>query len=229
MARKGSTQPFDKAWEALKSDPSVQFDLTRAPPDPKPPEWLEAVGRFFQAMLRPVGQFFQWLFGWIPGPPATRLILGILLAAGVAALLWMILDQARQGNWRFSRQKRDSVAPDNSSDQDAWLPHEVPVRSWLEEADELARQKRFADAVRCLLLRSVDDMAKRRPDAVRPGLTSRELTRSALLTERARPLFAGLARLVENSHFGGRAVSENGWREAREAYSNFALPETWRA
>ncbi|WP_426266894.1 DUF4129 domain-containing protein [Sphingomonas sp. LHG3443-2] len=229
MAKGETTQPFDRAWEALKADPSVQFNLTPAPPDPKPPEWLEAIGRFFQAILRPVGHFFQWLFGWLPGPPATRLILGVLLAAGVAALLWMIVDRARRGDWRFSRRQRAAVAAGGGSEQGAWLPQEMPVRSWLEEADELARQNRFADAVRCLLLRSVEDMATRRPDAVRPGLTSRELARSALLTERARPLFAGLARLVEDSHFGGREVGESGWREAREAYGSFALPETWRA
>jgi len=229
VAKKETTQPFDSAWEALKSDSSVQFTLTPAPPEPKPPEWLEAIGRFFQAILRPVGQFFQWLFGWIPGPPAARLILGILLAAGVTVLLWMIIDRLRRGSWHFSRRQQPAVASDGIRHEDAWVPQEIPVRSWLEEADDLARQNRFADAVHCLLLRSVEDMATRRPDAVRPGLTSRELARSALLTERARPLFASLARLVEDSHFGGRAVAESGWREAREAYGSFALPETWRA
>ena len=47
--------------------------------------------------------------------------------------------------------------------------------------------------------------------------------------ERARPLFAGLARTVEDSLFGGRPVGEPRWHEAREAYGSFALPETWRA
>jgi hypothetical protein len=77
--------------------------------------------------------------------------------------------------------------------------------------------------------RSVEDIASRRPNIVRPALTSRELAASHGIPGRARELFAAIARLVERSLFGGRAVSEGDWLAARAAYSDFALPAAWRA
>ncbi|GAA4034700.1 hypothetical protein GCM10022281_13580 [Sphingomonas rosea] len=226
--RQGAAQPFDKAWEALKADRSVQFDLTPAPPEPKPPEWIEAFGRFVQAVMRPVGRFLRWLFDFLPDAPYARILLGALLVAGLLIIIWLIVERVRAGHWHLPWRHEAEDAPDMANAELAWLPDEQPVRSWLEEADVLARQGRFAEAVHCLLLRSVEDMARRRPDTVRPGLTSRELAGSALLPERARGLFARLARTVEASLFGGRPVAENGWIEARDAYASFALPETWR-
>ena len=72
------------------------------------------------------------------------------------------------------------------------------------------------------------DIARRRPNVVRPALTSRELAASQALPSRARELFAGIARLVERSLFGVREVGEPDWLSARESYANFALPGTWR-
>ena len=80
-----------------------------------------------------------------------------------------------------------------------------------------------------LSFRSIDDISSRRPALVRPALTSRELAASEGIPGRARDLFAGIARLVERSLFGGRPVAESDWREARAAYSDFALPAAWRA
>jgi hypothetical protein len=225
VAKEEKAQPFDQAWEALKADPSVQFNLAPVPPDPKSPPWIEALGRFLERLLSPIGDFLQWLFSWLPGPPAIRGILGVILGAAVLLLLWLLFDRLRRGQWTLP----EGQIKQSAEEEAAWRPDEAPVRSWLEEADMLAREGRFAEAVHCLLRRSVEDMARRWPDAVSPGLTSRELARSSLLSERARPLFTGLAALVEQSFFGGASVSETGWREARNAYGSFALPETWRA
>lgn len=229
MAEKSSAQQFDQAWGSLKADRTVQFDFIKTPAEPKPPEWLEAIGRFFEGILRAIGRALQWLFSWMPDAPYARSLLGTLLVIGVALLVWLIVDRLRHDEWRLPWRRREGGAAEAVAGDVAWLPEEMPARAWLEEAEALARQGRFAEAVHCLLLRSVEDMARRRPDAVRPGLTSRELARSALLTERARPLFAGLARTVEDSLFGGHPVGEPRWHEAREAYGSFALPETWRA
>ena len=103
------------------------------------------------------------------------------------------------------------------------------MRAWLREADALAADGRFAEAIRQLLFRSVEDIGKRRPRLVRPALTSRELAASDALPGAARSLFAGIAAKVEHSLFGRRAVSEGDWRDARAAYAEFALPGSWRA
>jgi hypothetical protein len=113
--------------------------------------------------------------------------------------------------------------------EEDWAPEEAGARSWLEEADALAREGRFAEAIHHLLFRSVEDIANRRPALVRPALTSRELAASQGIPARARELFAAIARLVERSLFGGRPVDEGDWLQAREAYSDFALAAAWRA
>jgi hypothetical protein len=56
-----------------------------------------------------------------------------------------------------------------------------------------------------------------------------EIAASNGIPERARTLFAAIARLVERSFFGARPVGERDWLGAREAYSTFALPTAWRA
>ena len=93
----------------------------------------------------------------------------------------------------------------------------------------MAAQGRFAEAVHHLLFRSIEDIAKRRPRLVRPALTSRELAAADAIPGPARELCAGIARLVERSLFGGRAVDADDWASARRAYADFALPGTWRA
>jgi hypothetical protein len=110
-----------------------------------------------------------------------------------------------------------------------WAPEEAGARSWLDEADALAREGRFAEAIHHLLFRSVEDIARRRPAVVRPALTSRELSAAQGIPARARELFAGIARVVERSLFGGRAVGERDWLTARQAYSEFALAPAWRS
>lgn len=228
VEQENAAQPFGEAWEALKADRSVQFQLTPTPPEPEMPAWIEALGRFLESILRPVGRFAQWLFSWMPDAPYARIALGILLLVGVLTLVWLIADRVRHGDWSPPWRSRAAPAPTMGAAELAWLPEEASARAWIDEADALARQGRFAEAVHCLLLRSIEDMAQRWPDAVCPSSTSRELAMSEILTERARPLFTGLARLVEESLFGGRPVGESGWREARGVYTRFALPETWR-
>jgi hypothetical protein len=141
--------------------------------------------------------------------------------------LWAIYNRLRFGEWRLCLPRLRSV--DAPPLDEEWVPDEVGARSWLEEADALAREGRFAEAIHHLLFRSVEDIANRRPALVRPALTSRELAASEGIPGRARELFAGIARLVECSLFGGRPVNEGDWLQARGTYSDFALPSSWRA
>ncbi len=152
---------------------------------------------------------------------------GLSLLGGAAALSWSIYNRIRTGEWRLRLPRLARVA--DLPDEEEWTPEERGARSWLQEADALARQGRFAEAIHHLLFRSIDDIASRRPALVRPALTSRELAASVGLPARARDLFAAIARLVERSLFGGRPLDEGDWLEARAAYSDFALPAAWRA
>lgn len=220
-----TAQSFDAAYRSLRADPSIQFDLPRAPPPAEPPAWLEALGRFLEQLFAPVGRFLGWLLGFLPEGPYARVLLWGVIAGAAAVLCWTVYRRLTTGRWRpWSRPPPVPTEP-----LDEWVPDSTPVRAWLQEADELASQGRFAEAIHSLLLRSVEDIARRRPQLARPSLTGRELASSRVLPASARVLFAGIAGVVERSLFGGRPVQERDWLEARDSYSQFALAGTWRA
>ncbi|GAA0674674.1 hypothetical protein FHT00_000746 [Sphingomonas insulae] len=216
------------AHAALRADPSIQFTLTRPPPPPKMPEWLETLGRWIEALFRPVGRLLRWIAGLMPDAPYARILLWTLLAAVVAAVIWMVVERIRSGEWRLPRRRRRTVETAVAEDE-SWRPDAAPARAWLREADRLAAAGRFAEAIHYLLFHSIDDIARRRPQLRRPSLTARELASATLLPVAVRPSFASIAALVERSLFGGRPVDDADWQAARTAYADLALPQSWRS
>jgi hypothetical protein len=227
QAADGGADRFARAWGAMRHDSSIQFNLQPAPQPPKSPAWLRAFFDWLGHVLKPVGRFFSWIGSFFPDAAYVRILLWTVIALGAAALLLALYNRVRVGEWSFRVPRR--VAMQELEAEPEWAPEEAGARSWLEEADMLAREGRFAEAIHHLLFRSIEDITRRRPAVVRPALTSRELAASQGIPARARDLFAGIARLVERSLFGGRPVKERDWLEAREAYSGFALPSAWRA
>ena len=198
------------------------------PQPPKPPAWLKA---FFEAIgkaLEPIGRFLKWVGSFFPDAAYARVIFWIVISLGAAALVWALYDRIRYGRWRLQLHLPRLAPFDHGEAEEEWAPPESGALSWLEEADALAREGRFAEAIHHLLFRSIEDLARRRPTLVRPALTSRELAAAQGIPGRARELFAGIARFVERSLFGGRDVGESEWLTAREAYAEFALPAAWR-
>lgn len=216
------------AHQALKADPAMQFTLGVASPPPGPPKWFLAVLDAIADALRPIGSALRWIDNLMPEAPYARLLLWTVLAVIALVALTILYRQLRHRDWRPPfRRRAAAVAPDAGEEQ--WLPEAAPVRSWLQEADMLASQGCFAEAVRLLLFRSIEDIARRRPQIVRPALTSREIAAVESIPPAARTLFERIARLVERSLFGGRDVDAREWEEARAAYADFALPRAWSA
>ncbi len=223
-----ATDRFAAAHAALTADPTVQFTLQRAPPPPQAPEWLKHFGAWLGKLLEPVGRFLLWLDSLLPRWPYARILLWGVLAIVVGAVAWATYQRLRHGTWRWPWRLTRRAATVAVAPAPEWAPEAAPAREWLREADALAAQGRFAEAVHHLLRRSIDDIARRRPRLVRPALTSRELSASDAIPASARDLFAGIARLVERSLFGGRSVGPDDWSTARAAYKDFALPGAWR-
>lgn len=196
-----------------------------ADPPPQPPEWLVAFGRWLTEMLAPVGRFFAWIASFMPDLPFARFLLWSMIAVAAVFVVWIVVDRVRSGEWRLRRRTKQD-ADDGEVDQ--WQPDAAPARAWLQEADVLAAQGRYAEAVHHLLLRAVEDIARRRPQLVRPALTSRELGDAAMLPGPVRGLFSRIALLVERSLFGGRPVDADDWGQARTAYADLVLPGSWR-
>jgi hypothetical protein len=222
----GGADKLAAAHAALKADSSIQFTLQPAPPPPSPPPWLRDFVEWLGTALRPVGRFLNWIGGFFPDAPYAQYFLWTVLGLAALLLAMMVYRRLRHGQWRW-RWRRKSESTEEA--EEAWAPEAAPARSWLREADALAAEGRYAEAVHHLLFRSVEDIARRRPRLVRPALTSRELAAAEAVPPAARDLFARIARLVESSLFGGRGVEASDWKAARLAYSDLVLPGTWRA
>lgn len=196
----------DATWKAIRADPSIQFDLPEKMPEPRdpPPEWLEPV-------LRAIGNFVQWVGG------GWRVILWGIGIVIVVALLFALVPSLRQ--WIAEKLGRNRLV----EEAPPWVPTERRARALLEDADALATQGRYDEAVHLLLFRSIDDIVAWRGDVVRPADTSRDIARADALPENARGVFAGIVAAVERSLFGGRALVEDDWQRARADYAGFAL------
>jgi hypothetical protein len=192
-----------EAHRALRRDDSLQFSFEAAPvrePPPPGPRWLAAL---FD-LLGPLLQVVFWA--------------GVALIAALA--LWFLV---REGERRW----RERRGPAPGAAALVLPPNETRVRTLLAEADRLAAEGRYAEAVHVLLFRGVDDIRDQRPELFRRALTSREIAAMAALPARARSHFAALAEVVERSFFGGRAVDADGWARSRREYEAFAARDSW--
>lgn len=222
---------FAAAHHALRADPAVQFTLGPPPAPPEPPAWFRGLAHLFDWLghvLAPIGRLLAWLTGFMPAALWAQVLLWGVIVIALIALLWLIGERLRSGQWRLPRRRARAATPVAIEAEEEWRPDAAQGRAWLEEADELAARGLFAEAVHHLLFRSIEDIRHRRPQVVRPALTSRELAAASAIPAGARDLFAAIARQVERSLFGGRPVGADDWQAARAAYADFAIPGAWK-
>lgn len=215
QAAGNSPESFAAAHGRLLADKDIQFSLPGAqqivpPKPPVLPEWLES-------LFKGIGGFFG-----AAGPVFTILFWG-LLALVVGAIIYFIVREFT--DFRFPWQKKKAG---DDEDETGWTPDTAPARALLAEADALAAQGRYGEAAHLILLRSVEDIEKRKPDILKPSSTSREIAVTQSLPEKARATFGLIARHVEASLFGGLALDADGWNQCRDAYGRFALAGEWQ-
>ncbi len=209
------------AHQALGGGGEIQFTLPPAKPPQPPPQWLIDFLHSLGQALRPVGRFFRWLNGLLPDAPYARIFFWGMIALLAGLALWLVITRLRRGQWRWPL-RRTVLAGEDWPEEEA-AP--AALRAWLDEADALAARGLYAAAVHHLLLRSVDDLAARRPNLVRPSTTARDLSRAEAVPQASRALFGTIVRVVEPSLFGGRAVAVGEWEAARATYAEFA--DSW--
>jgi hypothetical protein len=214
QAAGASLDSFAAAHGRLLADKDIQFQLGVAPrvEPPKPPvfpEWLDSV-------FKAIGGFFN-VFG-----PVFTYLFWALLALVVGAIVYFILREFT--DIRFPWQKKKVEAEEDIG----WTPDAAPARALLAEADALAAEGRFDEAAHLILLRSVEDIERRKPDLLKPSSTAREIVAAQSMPEKARATFGLIARHVEASLFGGQALDASGWNQCRDAYGRFALAGEWQ-
>lgn len=196
--------PLAAAHAELLRDRGFQFDRTDFKP-PKTPEWLKWIAEAFEA----IAPLLKYLF-WI----GVALIAALVLYALVRELLRLRMPAARP----------KTAAAEVIRE---WRPDAAAARDLLTAADALATEGRYAEAAHLILLRSVEDIERRRPRSVRPALTTREIAGLTALPAAARPAFAKIGSVVERSLFGGAPVEAADYAECRRDYEAFALPAGW--
>ena len=201
-------QALERAHRALLARKDIQFDLqtTVRPEPPPPPAWLERLFQWLARLFEHASPVFQVLFWGV-------------VALAVAGILFLIVREVGGFDW-LRRRKPKGAEPQ-------YHPTTELAEKLLADADALAAEGRFAEAVHVLLLRSIDDVRQWRPRAIRPSLTSRDIEGLEVLPGEARSAFSAMARLVETSLFGGRAVDAEGFSASRRAYEAFAFKEVW--
>lgn len=203
----GSTSAADaaRAWREVRGSDEIQFAPVTPPKPPETPEWLEALGRFLQSLFEPVGRALG--VSW----PTIETILLALLALGVLYLAWRLL-------WPLAARRRGAAeAPEE------WQPERSRAMALLADADRLAAEGLYDEAVHLLLRRSVGEIAEAQPDWLEPASTAREIATLPQLPSRARQAFAVIADRVERSRYALRGLAAGDWQAARAAYAEFAL------
>jgi hypothetical protein len=202
-----SAEAGERAWEAARAMRDIQFAPVPPYQVPKndPPEWLVAILRFLAELFAPLG---RWLgAGW------NGVEIGLLGLAVIGALwiVWTLLQR-----WRLARALAVPAAA-------APVISRAAALALLEDADALAAEGRFDEAVHLLLQRSVHHIAEARPDWLSPSSTAREIGLIPGLPAAARQAFLLITREVERSLYALRALAADDWHRARAAYAAFAL------
>lgn len=203
QVKPGSGDEFERAHRELLDDRSIQFELVpeeRAEPPPFEPD---------------PGMFGAGEIGALP-----QILFWIVIGLAAAGLLYLIA--ARLSGWR--RRERPAEQPEPE-----WRMAQEPALELLGDADALAARGLYSQAAHLLLHRSIAEIDRRRPAAVRKALTSRDIARLPAIPPSPASAFASIVSAVERSLFGGRALDAGDWRQCREAYELFAFAREWQA
>ena len=89
------------------------------------------------------------------------------------------------------------------------------------EAERLADEGRYEEAIHHLLLETIEALANTRKGGLPDSWTSREIENGLPMPDEARAPFSHLVNAVESSLFGGRPVGEADWLACHERFHRF--------
>lgn len=214
--RSVSDDRLDQAFASFEADDDLQTARPEWEPEP-----VERPERRQNNGPNPIAEFFANLFGAI-GQIAGYLLL-LLIIIAIMGGLYLVLGESFTLR---GKQKEKSADPDVSLSPNL-RPEQTRARALLEDADALAAEGRFAEAVHLLLFRSIDDIQSKKSGVIGRSLTSREIGALGVLPEPVRETLLPIILIVERSFFGGQDVNETGWQEARASYESFAFGGAW--
>ncbi len=140
----------------------------------------------------------------------------ILLAGAVALAVFLGREIHRLGYLR-----RDGGLPGDEPAA-AEAPGDVAILSaTLGEADRLAREGAYSEAIHVLLLAGIEALRRRLQGGIAASLTCHEILRARALSESLREPLGRLVQAAELSYFGGRAFAQADYQGCRNDYVTF--------
>lgn len=151
-----------------------------------------------------------------PGGPLSSVATMLLWGLVAAAALVLAMAAYRQ----FSGYTGEDQPGPTAEAKDEQLA--AVVERPRDDADELAAQERYADAIHTLLLRTLHELANQRLVRVTPSMTSREILGKVALVGDAREALAGLIVAVEQTWFGDDVPGPSDYQRCRAQFDRFA-------
>jgi hypothetical protein len=146
-------------------------------------------------------------------PIISMLMWALLIAGGVIVIFYVVRELGRGG-------KRDARASDPAIAEEP-IPTEARLDAPLEDADRLAREGRYAEAIHTLLLRTFQELARAAASKVQPHLTSREILAGIPMLADGRDALGELVAVVELTWFGDDIPGEADWLRCRAQFDRF--------
>jgi len=141
-----------------------------------------------------------------------QLMLWGVVIAGVVVVVWSLRDSLPV----LSR-SRKIVARDQP-------PPSVAQASRMDEAqveaDDLARQGYYGEAMHVLLLKSLNEIRRQLGISFAVSLTSREILRRVKLPEIGHQSLTAIIASVERTYFGGQPAGQNDYWDCRSNFDN---------
>ncbi|CCD99805.1 conserved hypothetical protein [Bradyrhizobium sp. STM 3809] len=143
-------------------------------------------------------------------PEVARLLLWGAVIVGTLVIAWSLRDSLPVISRSRKIVARDPDAPP--------LTQADRMDEAQLEADVLARQGRYADAMHVLLLNSLSEIREVLGASFAVSLTSREILRSVQLSDIGRQSLTAIVRNVERTYFGGGHADLGDYSACRQSF-----------
>lgn len=146
--------------------------------------------------------------------PIVSMLMWALLIAGAVVVIFYVVRELGRG-------RRDRVRASDPAIAEEPVPHVAQLEGPLADADALAAQGKFAEAIHTLLLRTFQELAKASASHVSPHLTSREILARIPMLGDGRDALGELVAVVEVTWFGDDVPGEADWLRCRAQFDRF--------
>ncbi|MDL2275245.1 hypothetical protein LJC22_03860 [Desulfosarcina sp. OttesenSCG-928-G10] len=189
--------------EAL-AETRASLDLQTEWPTPaKPPEpfWL------LDWLIKPLGKLFSKLYG----VGAAK----VIFWGAIILIICVVLYHLQENLWSNSRSRRLRAEEKERAETET----SQRMDTARVEAEALAGNGSFAEAMHVLLLESVNELRRRLDISIAASLTSREILRYIGIPPEGHLAFADIIKRVEISYFGLREPGEAEYLACRESFA----------